>query len=199
LDQILDVSARILRFPAFAGILSALMRCPFCDADKESLKVIDSRTCDAGKAIRRRRQCKCGKRFTTYERVEQNLRLTVVKSDGRRQPWERDKVLAGLERACFKLPIPTGELQRIRDEVEDEVFRTHDREVASEFVGRLVTEHLRKLDQVAYVRFASVYKRFETVEELVDEAQAVIQDRKYDDPTQGKLFIEEKPEVKADD
>jgi transcriptional repressor NrdR len=175
------------------------MRCPFCDAEKESLKVIDSRTCDSGKAIRRRRQCRCGKRFTTYERVEQNIRMTVVKSDGRRQPWDRDKILAGLERACFKLPIPNGELQRIRDEVEDEVFKNHDREVPSGFVGRLVTEHLRKLDAVAYVRFASVYKRFETVEELVDEGQAVIEERKYNDPAQGNLFVEEKPEVQGEE
>jgi transcriptional repressor NrdR len=90
-------------------------------------------------------------------------------------------------------------LQRIRDEVEDEVFRSHDREVASALVGRLVTEQLRKLDAVAYVRFASVYKRFETVEELVDEGQAVIEARKYDDPAQGNLFVEEKPEVQGEE
>jgi len=167
------------------------MRCPFCDADKESLKVIDSRGCDGGKAIRRRRQCRsCSKRFTTYERIEQNLRLTVVKSDGRRQPWQRDKILAGLERACFKRPVPETELLRICDEVEEEVFKTHDREVPSQTIGRLVTERLRRLDQVAYVRFASVYKRFKTVEELVDEARSVIDARRFEDPDQGRLFID---------
>jgi transcriptional repressor NrdR len=165
------------------------MRCPFCDADKERLKVIDSRTCDAGKAIRRRRQCLgCGKRFTTYERVERQIRLTVIKRDGRRQPWDREKIVAGLERACFKRPIPVSELSRIRDEVEDEVFKAYDREVTSEFIGKLVTEKLRYVDQVAFVRFASVHKRFKTVEQLVDEAQAVIDARRYEDPDQGKLF-----------
>src|SRR5580692_8962788 len=155
------------------------MRCPFCDADKERLKVIDSRTCDAGKAIRRRRQCLgCGKRFTTYERVERQIRLTVIKRDGRRQPWDREKIVAGLERACFKRPIPVADLARIRDEVEDEVFKAYDREVTSEFIGKLVTEKLRYVDQVAFVRFASVHKRFKTVEQLVDEAQAVIDARR---------------------
>jgi len=176
------------------------MRCPFCDADKESLKVIDSRGCDAGKAIRRRRQCRvCKKRFTTYERIEANLRLTVVKRDGRRQPWDRDKILAGLERACFKRPVPETELLTIRDEVEEEVFKTYDREVPTEVIGRLVTDRLRRLDQVAYVRFASIYRRFRTVEELVQEAQSVIDARRYEDPTQGKLFIEGTPKAEEEE
>jgi transcriptional repressor NrdR len=168
------------------------MHCPFCDAEKESLKVIDSRTAEAGRAIRRRRQClKCNKRFTTYERIEEQVRLTVVKTDGRRVPWDRDKIIAGLERACFKRPVPESELLRIRDEVEEEIFKTHDREVASSVIGELVTEKLRRVDQVAYVRFASVYRRFKTLEELVDEAKAVIDARRYDDPGQGRLFLDE--------
>jgi transcriptional repressor NrdR len=167
------------------------MRCPFCDAEKERLKVIDSRTCDAGKAIRRRRKCKeCGKRFTTYERAEQSVRLTVVKRDGRREPWDREKIIAGLERACFKRPVPNAELIRIRDDVEDEIFKSHDREVSSELVGKLVTERLRYVDQVAYVRFASVHRRFKTVEELMDEARAVIDARRFEDPDQGHLFLD---------
>jgi len=167
------------------------MHCPFCDAEKESLKVIDSRTCEGGKSIRRRRQClKCNKRFTTYERIEENIRLTVVKKDGRRVPWDRTRILTGLERACFKRPVPLSDLQRVVDEVEEEVFKTHDREVASTLVGELVTDRLRRLDQVAYVRFASVYKRFKTLEELVDEARAVIDARRYEDPGQGKLFVD---------
>lgn len=167
------------------------MRCPFCDAEKERLKVIDSRTCDAGKAIRRRRKCKeCGKRFTTYERAEQSVRLTVVKRDGRREPWDREKIIAGLERACFKRPVPRDELIRLRDDVEDEIFKNHDREVSSELIGRLVTEKLRFVDQVAYVRFASVHRRFKTVEELMDEARAVIDARRFEDPDQGKLFLD---------
>ncbi len=167
------------------------MRCPFCDAEKESLQVKDSRTCENGKSIRRRRQCqKCSKRFTTYERVEQPTRLMVVKKDGRRVPWEKDKVLAGLERACFKRPVPETELVRIANEVEEEVFNLHDREVASTVVGQLVMGRLRRLDQVAYVRFASVYRQFKTLEELVEEARAVLDARRYEDPGQGRLFID---------
>jgi transcriptional repressor NrdR len=167
------------------------MRCPFCEAEKDSLKVIDSRTCEGGKAIRRRRQClKCKKRFTTYEKIEQNIRLSVVKKDGRRVPWDQKRIFSGLERACFKRPVPDSELQRVVDEVEEEVFKTYDREVPSDAVGQLVTERLRRIDQVAYVRFASVYKQFKTLEELVDEAKAVIDSRRYEDPTQGRLFVD---------
>lgn len=170
------------------------MRCPFCDAEKESLKVIDSRACDGGRAIRRRRQClQCDKRFTTYEKIEEPARLTVVKKDGRRVPWDRTKILRGLERACFKRPVPEEDLIRIADEVEDEVFRTHDREVPSAKVGQLVTERLRRLDQVAYVRFASVYRQFKTLEELVDEAKAVLDAQRYEDPGQGSLFVDKSP------
>ena len=168
------------------------MHCPFCDADKESLKVIDSRTCEGGRAIRRRRQClECNKRFTTYERIEEQVRLTVIKKDGRRVPWDRAKIMTGLERACFKRPVPERELQRIVEEVEDEVFKSHDREVPSEAIGRLVAEKLRRVDQVAYVRFASVYRQFKTLEELVDEAKAVLDARRVEDPGQGTLFVEQ--------
>lgn len=167
------------------------MQCPFCEAEKERLKVIDSRTCEGGKAIRRRRQClECKKRFTTYEKIEQNNRLSVVKKDGRRMPWDQKKIYQGLERACFKRPVAQAELQRIVDEVEEEIFKTFDREVPSGAVGRLVTDRLRRVDQVAYVRFASVYKQFKTLEELVDEAKAVIDARRYEDPTQGILFVD---------
>src|SRR5436190_1670338 len=172
------------------------MHCPFCNADKESLKVIDSRTCEGGRSIRRRREClNCSKRFTTYERIEDPIRLIVVKKDGRRVPWDRTRILSGLERACFKRPVPENELLRIVDEVEEEVFKTHDREVPSALIGTLVTDRLRRLDQVAYVRFASVYRQFKTLEDLVDEAQAVLDARRFDDPSQGRLFIEDQKPV----
>jgi len=130
------------------------MRCPFCDAEKESLKVIDSRACDGGRAIRRRREClKCTKRFTTYEKIEEPIRVMVVKKDGRRLPWDRNKILRGLERACFKRPVPEEDLVRITDEVEEEVFRTHDREVPSSLIGQLLVDRLRRVDQGADVRF----------------------------------------------
>ena len=154
--------------------------------------MIDSRTCEGGRAIRRRREClHCSKRFTTYERIEENVKVTVIKRDGRRLPWDRQRILSGLERACFKRPVAESELIRIADEVEDEIFKNFDREVPTGTVGQLVADKLRRVDQVAYVRFASVYRQFKTLEELVEEAQAVIAAKRFEDPPgQGKLFIE---------
>ena len=167
------------------------MRCPFCDADKESLKVIDSRACEGGRAIRRRREClRCTKRFTTYERIEDQVKLTVIKKDGSRVPWDRAKVLSGLERACYKRPVEAGELVRIVEEVEDEIFRSHEKEVPSSDIGRLVSDRLRRVDQVAYVRFSSVYRQFKTLEDLVEEAKAVLDAQRYEVPGQGRLFVE---------
>src|SRR6266568_1401119 len=167
------------------------MRCPFCDADKDHLKVIDSRTGEGDRAIRRRRLClHCKKRFTTYERIEENVRLTVVKKDGTRVPFDRQKLLTGLERACYKRPIKLEQLQRLVDEVEEDDHRNYDKEVPSQVIGELVTERLRRLDQVAYVRFASVYRRFKTLDDLVQEAQAVLDAKRFEDPSQGRLFLE---------
>ena len=161
--------------------------------------MIDSRTCENGRSIRRRREClHCEKRFTTYERVEQVTRLMVVKKDGRRVPWDREKILGGLERACFKRPIPESELIRVADEVEEEIKAAFDREVPSAAIGQLVIDKLRRLDQVAYVRFASVHRQFKTLEELVGEAQAVIDARRYEDPPgQGRLFVEPPGQARA--
>ena len=165
------------------------MLCPFCKS--EQLRVIDSRNCDAGRSIRRRRKCEtCGKKFTTYERVEQTIRLIVVKKSGERKPWDKGKIIAGLERACYKRPVEQAELLRVADEVEDEIKVAFDREVPSSAVGQLVIDKLRRLDQVAYVRFASVYRQFKTLEELVDEAKAVLDAKRYEDPGQGRLFID---------
>src|SRR3954470_7118006 len=177
------------------------MHCPFCNAEKESLKVIDSRTCEGGRAIRRRRErLKGDKRFTTYERLDAIVRIAGTKRDGLRSPWDRNKILTGLERACFKRPVPETELLRIVDEVEEETFKSHDREVPSTFIGQLVAEKLRRLDQVAYVRFASVYRQFKTIEELIEEARAVMDARRFeDDPTQGKLFVEPSQAAKNGD
>ena len=167
------------------------MRCPFCHADKDSLKVIDSRACDGDRAIRRRREClNCKKRFTTYERIEGSVKLTVVKTDGRRVPWDRQKIVTGLERACFKRPVPDESLQKLAEEVEEEAFAGHDREVLTTEIGKMVAERLRRLDQVAYVRFASVYRQFNTLDELIEAAQSVIDARRFEDPGQGRLFID---------
>jgi transcriptional repressor NrdR len=180
----------ILPFPPPCDTLFA-MRCPFCDADKESLKVIDSRTCEGGRAIRRRRQClQCSKRFTTYERIEDSMKLTVIKKDGTRVPFDRTKILTGLERATYKRPVQADDLQRIIDEIEEEIQKHHDKEVPSSAIGEMVIERLRHLDQVAYVRFASVYRRFKTLDELVAEARAVIDAHQHDVPGQGRLFGE---------
>ena len=105
-------------------------------------------------------------------------------------PWDRSRILAGLERACFKRAVPEAELLRIVDEVEEEIFKSNDREVPSTLIGQIVTDRLRRVDQVAYVRFASVYKQFKTLEDLVDEAKAVIDAQRFEDPTQGRLFVE---------
>jgi transcriptional repressor NrdR len=176
------------------------MRCPFCDAEKESLKVIDSRACDGGRAIRRRREClNCTKRFTTYEKIEEPVRVMVVKKDGRRLPWDRNKILRGLERACYKRPVPEEDLLKITDEVEEEIFRTHDREVPSSLIGQMLVDRLRRVDQVAYVRFASVYRQFKTLEELVTEAKAVIDAQRFEDPSQGVLFVDPAKPLNGDE
>ena len=169
------------------------MRCPFCNAEKESLKVIDSRSCEGGRSIRRRRKCvHCNKRFTTYERVETTVRLTVIKKMGERVPWDRQKIASGLERACYKRPVPDDALRQLVDEVEDEIFAAYEKEVPSSAIGKAVSDKLRRLDQVAYVRFASVYRQFKTLDDLVNEAKAVIEARNYEDvPGQGRLFLEE--------
>jgi hypothetical protein len=114
-----------------------------------------------------------------------------VKKNGERKPWDKDKIIAGLERACYKRPVPESELLRIADEVEEEVKGTYDREVPASAIGELVTDKLRRVDQVAYVRYASVYREFKTLEDLVEEAKAVLDARRYEDPPgQGRLFIE---------
>ena len=164
------------------------MHGPFCGANKDHLKVIDSRSADAGEAIRRRRECtRCDKRFTTYERIELGVKLTVVKNDGRRVPWDRQKIVAGLERASYKRPVPDAALQKIADDVEEDAQRRFEREVPAEWIGEQVMRHLRDVDQVAYVRFASVYRQFSTVNELMTEIQDVIRER-GEDPGQGDLF-----------
>lgn len=145
------------------------MRCPYC-AGLES-RVIDSRDARERNEIRRRRECfACGRRFTTHERVE-DVPATVVKRDGRREAFDRDKLLNGLIRACEKRPVPRAELVRLVDHVEA-AFAAHAvREMSSEEIGSIVTDELRNLDQVAYVRFASVYRRFEDIGQFMEELQ----------------------------
>jgi transcriptional repressor NrdR len=163
------------------------MKCPYCSADDD--RVLDSRATDAGKAIRRRRECSiCKKRFTTYEHVEANVRLAVIKKDGTRVPYDRDKMLRGLQMACYKRPVTAEAMQKLIDEVEEELFRRFDRELESVEIGKLIAQRLKDLDQVAYVRFASVYKHFRDLDDLLEEVRDVLQNTDQDRPEQGKLF-----------
>ncbi|MEX2213870.1 MAG: transcriptional regulator NrdR [Phycisphaeraceae bacterium] len=164
------------------------MRCPYCSVDND--KVIDSRATDGGAAVRRRRQCvACGKRFTTYEYVERSTRLAVIKRDGSRVPYDRDKLLSGLDKACWKRPVKAEQLQKIVDEVEEEIFRTHDREVESSAIGEALAERLKRVDQVAYVRYASVYKQFRDLDDFLEEVREVLAtSQPVQPPEQGKLF-----------
>lgn len=151
------------------------MRCPFCKADKD--KVIDSRSSAGGSVIRRRRQClMCNRRYTTYERVEE-LPLRVVKKDGRRVPFDRNRILQGMLKACEKLAIGYDRLEEITDRVESQINEMFEREVGSKVIGRLVMSELRGVDPVAYVRFASVYREFKDVSDFVEEVQPLIGDR----------------------
>ena len=161
------------------------MRCPFCKEDKD--KVVDSRSSDAGRVIRRRRQClACKRRFTTYEKTGESFKLHVVKKDKSRVPYDRDKILSGLQKACYKRSVSAEQIQQIADRAEEDVFRRFDKEVTSAFIGECVMKHLRAVDKVAYIRFASVYREFKDAGELIDEVSRVIQET--EPPEQLKLF-----------
>lgn len=162
------------------------MICPYCGTDND--KVIDSRAADGGLVIRRRRECVgCSKRFTTYERVEKTSRLAVVKKDGRREPFDSQKMLAGLEAACGKRAISEETKGAIAQAVEDDVHREFDREVPTSEIGRRVAARLRDIDHVAYIRYASEYYDFRTLEDFHKEL-ADLQGRAVDLPNQAKLF-----------
>jgi transcriptional repressor NrdR len=163
------------------------MLCPSCKDNDNN--VIDSRLSEGGKAIRRRRECrKCQRRFTTKERVEEELRLAVTKASGMRVPYRREKILHGIERACYKLDIGDPLIEQTVDRVEEDLFANHDREITSEQIGLYVGHHLRRLNQVAYVRFMSVYRKYLTVDEFVEEVTDVRVRVAEEDPAQQSLF-----------
>ena len=148
------------------------MKCPFCSHDED--KVIDSRSANEDKSIRRRRECiKCKKRFTTYEYVEE-VPLMVIKKDGRREAFDRNKVISGILKACEKRPVSMEKVEAIVDRVEKELQRSFDKEVKAQVVGELVMEHLHKLDEVAYVRFASVYRQFKDINHFMKELKDLL-------------------------
>jgi transcriptional repressor NrdR len=152
------------------------MKCPFCAHIED--KVVDSREGKDGLVIRRRREClRCGKRFTSYERIDA-IPFMVIKKDGRREPFDRNKVLAGLRRACEKRPVSPSALESIADEVEQWLQESSEREIPTQAIGQRVIERLRDLDKVAYVRFASVYRQFGDVDQFMKELKDLLEQRK---------------------
>ena len=154
------------------------MRCPFCD-DLEN-RVIDSRLSKEGEVIRRRREClKCQRRFTTYERIEEFLPM-VVKKDGRREPFDRLKILSGLKKACEKRPVSIQTLEEVTGRIEKKIQEMGETEIPSKVVGEEVMRELRELDQVAYVRFASVYQEFKDVNQFMSELKDLLKEERKD-------------------
>jgi transcriptional repressor NrdR len=149
------------------------MKCPFCGSGDS--RVIDTRSAEGG--IRRRRECEdCQRRFTTYERVAP-LRLMVIKRDGRREPFDRDKILGGIQTACAKRPIETAAIEELVSSIESELYHRGSREVTSREIGEMVMQNLLKLDEVAFIRFATIYRRFADVEDLADEIESLLERR----------------------
>ncbi|MBR1865125.1 MAG: transcriptional repressor NrdR [Lachnospiraceae bacterium] len=148
------------------------MKCPFCGVD--STRVIDSRPAEDNCSIRRRRECdECGKRFTTYEKVE-TIPLTIIKKDKIREAYDRSKIESGVIKSCHKRPIPVEEIERCIDRIETAIFNMERKEVESSAVGEIVMNELKLLDQVAYVRFASVYRQFKDVNTFMDEVKKLL-------------------------
>lgn len=148
------------------------MKCPYCE--NLDTKVIDSRPTEEGHAIRRRRGCeKCGKRFTTYEKVEETI-IMIIKKDGSREAFDRNKVMNGIVKACEKRPVPVADMERIVNEIERGLNNMMEKEIESTFIGELVMDQLKKLDEVAYVRFASVYRQFTDVNTFIKEIEKLI-------------------------
>lgn len=151
------------------------MKCPFCDELED--KVVDSRMAREGEVIRRRREClACKRRFTSYERIEESFPI-VVKKDGRREPFDRLKIVSGLKRACEKRPISTATIETVADRIEKRIQEMGETEVSSRTVGEEVVRELHQLDQVAYVRFASVYREFKDIDQFMDELKILARER----------------------
>ena len=149
------------------------MKCPYCG--NTDTRVIDSRPAEDGNSIRRRRCCdECGKRFTTYEKVE-TIPLIVIKKDNTRQQYERSKIESGILQACHKLPISTNDIQKMIDEIETELFNLEDKEVPTSVIGEIVMKKLKELHEVAYVRFASIYREFKDVNTFMDEIKKILE------------------------
>ena len=150
------------------------MKCPYCGYQES--KVVDSRPADEG-SIRRRREClRCERRFTTYETVE-SLPMVVIKKDGSRQTFDRSKVLRGIQRSCEKRPVPVADMERMATEIEQELQNNLEREISTELVGEMVMDKLKKADEVAYVRFASVYRQFKDINTFMSELNKLLNEK----------------------
>lgn len=151
------------------------MNCPFCNFSET--KVVDSRPTDEGQAIRRRREClKCSKRFTTYEKIEK-IPLIVVKKDGNRQLYDRNKLLNGILKACEKRPVPLNKIEELVDDIEKDLYNSMEKEVTSEQIGLMVMDGLKKIDEVSYVRFASVYRQFKDINTFMKELNKLLNEK----------------------
>ncbi|CBH22009.1 transcriptional repressor of nrd genes [Acetoanaerobium sticklandii] len=151
------------------------MKCPYCDFDTS--KVVDSRPIEEGNSIRRRRECEnCKKRFTTYEKIEQ-VNVMIVKKDGAREFFDREKILKGIIRSCEKRPISIKQMENIVTDIEKEIVNMMQREISSEEIGNLVMDKLKDIDEVSYVRFASVYRQFKDVNSFLDELKNIIEEK----------------------
>jgi len=151
------------------------MKCLYCGCTES--RVIDSRPTDEGSAIRRRRECtNCNRRFTTYEKIEE-VPIMVVKKDGRREPFDSNKVLTGIRKACEKRPIPSSEVERVADEVTRQVFNSLEQEITSAKIGEIIMQQLKELDDVAYVRFASVYRQFKDIDAFMEEMRMLLAEK----------------------
>ena len=151
------------------------MKCPFCNY--ENTRVIDSRPAEENNSIRRRRVCdECGKRFTTYEKVE-TIPLIIIKKDNNREAYDRSKIESGVLRACHKRPVSAAQITKLVDEVENEIFNLEEREIPSDIVGEILMRKLKSLDEVAYVRFASVYRQFKDINTFVSELKNILMEK----------------------
>lgn len=154
------------------------MKCPFCNC--EDTRVVDSRAQDENSTIRRRRYCdKCGKRFTTYERVD-TIPMTVIKRNGTREIFDKNKLLGGIMKSCNKRPVTMKQMEAIVDEIENSIMSTLEKEIDSEEIGNMVMDQLKTIDEVAYVRFASVYRQFKDINTFMDELAKLLQEKKED-------------------
>lgn len=151
------------------------MRCPFCDYNET--KVLDSRPTEDSNSIRRRREClKCQKRFTTYEKVE-DIPVYVIKKDGKREAFDKRKIMTGILKSCEKRPVSINQIENMADDIEKQIYNTLESEVTSQYIGELVMKKLKGVDDVAYVRFASVYRQFKDINTFMDELQKILNER----------------------